>query len=61
MEETFEVVYESIAAETDDAILLEVGGGNAVWIPRSQVIDHEVCDQVMVVPVWLARDRGLLP
>lgn len=59
MEETFEVVYDSIAAETDDAILLEVGG-DAVWIPRSQVVDHDRSDQVVVVPEWLARDRGLL-
>lgn len=50
--------------DMDAAILFKAQGLDAsgkktdeVWIPRSQIQEHD--DEEMIIPKWLAEDRGL--
>lgn len=50
-------------AETPDALLIEKDGVE-VWIPKSQIHDDsEVYEEdhvgTLVIPEWLAEDKGL--
>lgn len=61
---TFEV-YAECLAETPSAILVDVGEDKPVWIPKSQIDDasevREKGDEgELVIPEWLAQDRGLI-
>jgi hypothetical protein len=44
--------------ETEKAWLLDVGEEKPVWVAKSQVEDNR--DGTFTMPVWLARDKGLI-
>jgi len=55
---------EEIVHETDRALLLRLAGGEEVWVPRSQVADHEDyqtgdVDCTVSVSEWFASKEGL--
>ena len=50
--------YDEQLAETDKAFLFEVDGEN-VWIPKSEIIDHNEEKEQVTIPMWLAREKGL--
>jgi len=63
MDDTVEVNGE-VKATTERAVLLDVGDGDRVWLPRSQIEegidDVEVGEDLTVtIPEWLANQEGL--
>lgn len=51
--------------ETDHALLVRTIEGDEVWIPLSQIDDDsevfaEGTEGTLVIPAWLAEDRGLV-
>jgi len=61
--ESIEVSGE-IFAETDEAILF-FDGVEEMWIPKSQILDMEESDHfpgvvTIVIPEWLATEKGLI-
>lgn len=58
-----EIEYQSIAHETDKAILFTIPTyGNEtkdVWVPRSLLGEHDEDEQTIEVPEWLAAREGL--
>lgn len=53
--------YESIERESDDAYLFIVPGmAHSVWFPKSQIIEHDEDECKVVVPEWIAIDKGLV-
>lgn len=58
--ESYELEYDELVITTDDAVLLDVDGGARVWIPQSEIREHDEEAQTMEIPVWLATDRGLI-
>ncbi len=56
-------VYGDIVQETEDAILVDCGTDEAVWLPKSQIeYDGERGDTDVEIslPDWLAEDKGLV-
>lgn len=55
-----EVEHEGVKLDSNkhDAVLFYVDGREE-WIPRSQLSDeYDYIDKSMVIPKWLAEDRG---
>jgi len=52
----------AILRETEMAILIEVEGGEEIWLPLSNV--HEIKDRdgdcSIVMTAWIAKQKGLL-
>ena len=44
--------------ETDKAFLVDAGGEEKVWLPKSQVEDNG--DGTFAMPEWLATEKGLI-
>lgn len=44
---------------TEKAYLLEIGG-EKVWIPKSQVVRIDWDNGELVIPRWLAEEKGLI-
>ena len=44
--------------ETEHAILVDHGGHEKVWLPKSLVEDNR--DGTFTMPEWLALDKGLI-
>lgn len=59
--EKFKVCHDGIAAQTDEAICVEIDE-EQIWFPLSQV--HEIChdpiDMHLIVTAWIAKKKGLL-
>ena len=55
-EKTVWVDHDGILYETTKAILFDIGG-DKVWLPRSQIIDHGE-EQVGITP-WIAEQKGI--
>ena len=51
--------YDEIVTDTDDAILIRVGLED-IWIPRSQISNHDEVANEMDIPEWLALNEGLI-
>ena len=53
-----------IKHETDLAVLVDHGGNDPVWLPKSQIRRREDDDvknlSALTIPEWLALDKGLL-
>ena len=45
------IVFEDGDDEDDDLI---------VWIPRSQIVDHDEDERTITIPQWLAEAKGLV-
>ena len=49
---------------TDAAILVEFGGEENVWIPKSQISDYTGDDidhaESIFIPEWLATEKGMV-
>lgn len=56
--ERVQVDYDEVFAETDDAIGILIAD-EEVWLPKSQVDDHDAALRLLTIPEWLAVDRGL--
>ena len=54
-DETTEIRAE-IVRETERAFLLDFGGNDPEWFPKSQVTDNG--HGTFEVPVWLAKEKG---
>ena len=60
----FHLTVDEILRETEKAFLLRIGDED-VWIPFSQIADHEdyqvgECGVGMSVSEWIAEQKGLL-
>ena len=51
-------VEAEIHAETEKAFLLDHGGDEKKWVPKSQVEDNG--DGTFSMPEWLAKDKGMI-
>jgi hypothetical protein len=49
-----------IRHETPRAWLIDAGGKEAVWIPKSQAEIDEDRGTIIAMPYWLAREKGLI-
>lgn len=56
-EETIELEFISIQAETNQAILFEFPEGRC-WVPISQITDRS--EDVVTIPEWYAIEKGLV-
>jgi hypothetical protein len=61
---TVDVEVDAVTVETDKAILCLVGT-KEVWIPKSQIdnsseVQGEGDDGTLVIPEWLAIEKGLV-
>ena len=52
-----ELAYDHEVRRTKLAILFDFGDKQA-WIPESQI--HELFDDSVIIPEWLAEDKGLI-
>ena len=68
-DEPVEIEYEEIVSETGAAICFRVPTyasrdfsyeTQEMWIPKSQLIEHDEDGHTFEVPEWLARDRGMV-
>lgn len=48
----------TLKRETEKAFLLDAGGEEPVWVPKSQVENNS--DGTFTMPYWLAKDKGLI-
>jgi hypothetical protein len=47
--------------ETDKAVLVDAGGADPVWLPKSQVeIAADTTGTTATMPEWLAREKELI-
>lgn len=63
--EDVEIPLVKCIGETSKAILVLVDGDEKVWLPRSQVsesseVRREGDEGNLVIPEWLAEEKGLL-
>ena len=49
-----------IRHETPRAWLIDAGGKEPVWIPKSQAQINEDHGTILTLPEWLAIDKGLI-
>lgn len=59
----YKVHYDKEVLERPKSYLLDFGGGNEQWIPKSEITDKgEEKDgtQWLEIPEWLAYEKGLL-
>ncbi len=61
-EEGIPIPYDKIAYETDRAWLLDLGGDEKVWLPKSHCELEKAEDDTnyALVPEWLAVEKGLI-
>lgn len=58
-DDTVDIDYVDIKAETDKAYLFTLEDGREIWAPKSQVDLLETRDAVRM-PMWLAREKELV-
>lgn len=60
MSECIEITfdYDEIKTERASAILFLVNDLE-IWIPKSQIIDHNEDEKQVTIPQWLAEQKGL--
>lgn len=49
-----------IRHETERAWLIDHGGKDPVWIPKSQAEIDEDHGTILTLPEWLAKEKGLI-
>lgn len=54
-----ELTYINVLYETAAAILFEFPEGE-VWVPKSQIVDHDEESREVVIPEWLAIEKELV-
>lgn len=47
----------AVETETERAILVDFGGDELVWLPRSQI---ELVEGAVLIPEWLAMEKGMI-
>lgn len=52
------VDYTDMLHETDKAILFETDVGE-VWIPKSEIVEHDEDAMTVMIPTWLAEEKDL--
>lgn len=55
-----DIPHDGVVLDEDQhrAILFKIDG-EEVWLPRSQIVEHD--DNTVTIPQWLAEDRDLDP
>lgn len=48
-----------IKIERDKAYLIDHGGKESVWVPKS-LCSYDDTDKAMTMPEWLAKEKGLI-
>lgn len=51
--------YDCVVRTTERAMLVEICE-REYWIPLSQVIAHDPDEQTLLLPEWLALEKGLI-
>lgn len=59
LDDCYEIDYSEILAETDLAYLFNVVDNGEMWIPKSQIVEHDRALKSFYIPEWLAVDKGL--
>lgn len=57
--ETATIEYDHVQAETDNSIGFVVDG-ELIWIPRSEIIDHDEDAKTVEISEWLAIKKELV-
>lgn len=52
-------VEATIVHETPAAYLVDAGGPQKIWLPKSQV-EYDPTDGTFAMPRWLAEEKGLV-
>jgi hypothetical protein len=52
------VSYANIKHQTDLAILFVINGGE-IWLPKSEIQEHDEISKVIIIPKWLAQKNSL--
>jgi hypothetical protein len=58
--EYVEIEYEDIIRETDLALQLDIGDNMLIWIPKSQIDNHDEEEGIIQIPEWLAYEKSLI-
>jgi len=54
----FTVDADGLLHQTPSAVILKIGG-EEVWIPKSQIEDHDDGYESIIIPEWLAIEKGI--
>lgn len=52
------VNYDEIEHQTDEAILFVINS-EQIWLPKSQIKDHDENSKVVIIPKWIADKNDL--
>jgi len=58
-EDEITVHYDIIVHQTEGAYLFNFDG-TEIWIPKSRVVEIDAEEQSILIPMWLAKDKGLV-
>lgn len=58
-EDNVSIDYDRQVDSSAKAILLSIDGENH-WIPKSQIDEHDRQNNYVVIPEWLAIEKGLV-
>jgi len=59
-DELVAVEYEAIVDRSELSTCFDVGEAEPVWIPNEEIQSINEIAQIVKVPIWLAKDRGLI-
>ena len=57
--EPVELSYTELVVERDESILFEIDS-RPIWLPRSEIVEHDAERKVVTIPEWLAIDREVV-
>ena len=60
MTDTAEINYDQIIHETEQAMLIDVGEDDGVWIPKSVIQDRDEDAKALFVEEWWAFENGMI-
>lgn len=55
---TLEAEEYTLMKNSEKAVLIDVIGGDQVWIPKSQII--EMNERHLVISAWIAKEKELI-
>lgn len=59
-DELVAVDYDSIVDRSELSTCFDVGEDEPVWLPNAEIQSINETEQVVKIPAWLAKDRGLV-
>lgn len=57
--ELVDIPFDEIIHQTPKAVLFDVGDED-VWLPKSEIREIDEAEKNVVIPVWLATEKGLV-